>query len=213
MSNGISSLTPPKPTGIVISFIAGFVGIGISAVLFYFKPELVAIIGTTALPSWYIFLVVALIIRHQLRVVFIDSTAAIEIKNGFLKAAVSLLIPLAVMGSIALSVTDIHLLIGAIYMFIYSALFTIFWGIILFGINASTVGEYQKKLVKILLPIITDVVLVVFWWYSMSASGSNSEGMPLLGVVACCGMALEVYQVYGSPFVERIRTVGVYFNT
>jgi len=103
-------------------------------------------------------------------------------------------------------------------MLLYSLLFAVFWGLIMWGIEVEPASEYKKRLAGVFLPLITDIVLVVFWGLylfgpAIQTESEDASGLMTLALVATVGIVLEVGQIYKQPTLERLETVGAFFRT
>ena len=152
------------PIGIVVTFLAGFLTISVSFVLFYFKDQIENFMPSP-LPykEWLLLLAFLLAIRHQMRVIFLDSKVGKRIQRDNAKKATRLLVPLTVMGGLGLTFFGYHLMIGSLFMVTYCIVFLVFWRITYKGIEFDSTEKEQTLRTSLAFGFFGDLACVAFW--------------------------------------------------
>ncbi len=149
-------------------------------------------------------LVLVVLVRHQLRVVFIDSSDAAKLGPLWQKVAVISLIPLAILGGITWLSFGLHNLLGAVVMLAYSLGFACFWIIVMTGTPKSVRADEKPKGA----PLLADIGLVVFWIYYIRGFEDGIppavESFVALVIVVLMLLAHEIYATHREPLKERL---------
>ena len=115
------------PKAIIVTFIASFISIAVKYIIMIFRFGDNAAKENTPkfeVAMWIFFFAFLLVIRHQLRVVFIDSVYVRAMEKKSEKLVLGLLLIIATMGGLVFSICGIGLYVVSWFMVIYSSLFT-----------------------------------------------------------------------------------------
>lgn len=209
------------PTGILITFLASIVSIGVSSALYHFKYSQNPMPDHPESTIWFFCLILILLLRHQFRVVFVDSSAAVHVPPGRLRFSLWLLVPLAVMGSSSLMVFSYDAFLGTQWMMIYSIVFSIFWILLISGVRRdylnqletqATGGDLQavsqikaikRRRINGAIGVFSDIVILLFWALYNPEQGLD-EGMITLAMLSVGIAFYEFGRLYQEPLLERL---------
>lgn len=222
--HSVSQKRIPPPIGIQVSFIATFITIIIQFYLFYIGQ---GIDFDIQLPykEWFLVFVCILVLRHNLRIVFIDSSASFDIDKSWRKFSLWYLFPLAVMGGLTLITLGLNLYVGSIFLLLYTVLFFLFWVFIMIGMKSLG----SKKLLPAGLSAFADVTCILFWSSYLNELVLGIETMKIEGEISNASIAgdglsgfliivvliisVECTYLYTKPLFERIQKVNQLLKT
>lgn len=195
--------------GIVVTFFAALFGAVINVYLFYLKPHISWIPAQHGYQDAVMFIIAAMIVRHQLRVVFLDSSAALHIKTKFRKAALWVLFPLGVVGAVFLMSFAFHVKVGILVTIIYTVLFLLFWLILLIGsFIPGASNEEKERRDTALWGLVVDSAFLVWWWNFFHKVMSGGQGKVeeesfVFTAIILMFVAAEIAGIYKEPLRER----------
>lgn len=198
-----------KTPGIVITFFAALIGALINVYLFYIKPEISWVPAQNGYQDVLVLMIGAMMIRHQLRVVFLDSSAALHIRTSFRKLALWILFPLGIVGAVFLMAFAFHIKVGAVITATYTGLFLLFWLVLLIGSFVPGASDEEKERRDTAVwGLIVDAAFLA-WWITFfqkimsGGEGKIEEGNFVFTALIFMFVGGEVAWIYKEPLKER----------
>lgn len=206
-SKNIQKEKEATPKAILVTFLATFVSLTITFLIIALKNRLAKDVLTEVaqINFWILLLVFILIIRHNLRVVFLDTVYIKLIEKSYEKGIIWLLLFIATMGSIVFLVLGFGLTVAALYMLIYSFLFTILGILMLAG---RLTEPKDKKNLNAVWSVIIDIICIVAWIVILF----NTESLDsffFVSIIILLIVSHEFYKIFMNPFIVRIKEFGV----
>ncbi len=201
------------PKAILVTFLSTFISLFIVFLFIYFKGPIENIIGDDLLKikatKWLLFFVFILVIRHQLRVVFIDFVYVKSMEIKLEKIVLWLLLLIAIMGSMVFYIFNYGVLIASWFMVVYTFLFLLLSIFMLGGQkNSPTEKKTKKENINAIISTIIDLFCLIIWL--IAALKLNNESPELTGFIVTLLAILifiivEFNIIFMEPFRERIR--------
>lgn len=209
------------PKAIIVTFVASFISITAKFLLMALIPSVdnTTQEGTSHLEisNWLLFFIFILVIRHQLRVVFIDSVYVKAMEKKSERAVLGLLLVIAVMGSLVFPICGLGLKATSWFMVIYTFLFT-FLGVCMLGgqrysPEQQEIGNENWNLV---LSVMIDVGCLGVWFLStthLKEDKSSLSGFVFCLLVIFCFLIYEFKRVFKAAFFERVQQLRFFLGT
>ncbi|MCF1183327.1 hypothetical protein L0E83_07735 [Marichromatium gracile] len=195
--------------GIVVTFFSALIGTIINVCLFYVKPQITWVQVQNGYQDALVLVIGAMIVRHQLRVVFLDSSAALHIRTGFRKFALWLLMPLGVTGALFLMAFSFSLKTGLIITLAYIVLFLVFWVVLIIGsFFPGATNEEKEKRDTAIGGVIVDGAFLAWWvlfFYKVMSGGQGKidEDNFVFTILILVFAAVEIAWIYKDSMIER----------
>lgn len=144
-------------------------------------------------------LVLAMVIRHQLRVAFFDSTYFTDIARKSERVIMALLFPAAILGGTLLLFFTFGLRIGAIAMAVYSVLFAI----VGFLSASSHTGANADRQPAMVISFLIDFISSMLWIWVASVNHVSRDRALWFVFLIFCALTYEFSKVFKSGVKQR----------
>ncbi len=198
-----STVKETTPKAIVVTFLATFISLTITFLIITLKNGFVFDVVNEAskINFWILLLVFILIIRHHLRVIFIDTVYIKLIEKSYEIGIIWLLLFIASMGSIVFLILGFGLKVAALYMLIYSFLFVLL-GLSLLAGRITTPKD--KKNLNAFWSVFIDIICLISWLV-IYYNTESLEGVFFVCILIIAMISREFYKVFRIPFINRIK--------
>ena len=179
MTSKKTQSTPQQlPRAILVTFLASFISVTIAFFIIIFEKPLQTMIGEDLVEmkaaTWLLVFVFILVMRHQLRVIFLDSVYVKSIEINLERVVYWLLLAIATMGSLVFFIFKFGIKIATWYMAVYSALFTVL-GICMLGGQSGSPKQREtwKENSNAIFSTIVDLICFAIWAVATGHASSN----------------------------------------
>lgn len=215
-NNNDKNVTNVASIAILVTFLSTFISLTVSFIIISIRNGVIhnAVFDLnkiTQVDFWIIFMIFLLIIRHHLRVIFLDTVYNKLIEKSYDKIVTWLLLLIATMGSVIFLILGFGVTVAALYMLIYSFLFTILGAFMLAG--RVTGPEEPNKLrdpknLYAIWSLFIDVVCISLWTL-IASRGESLQGLFFACIVILGMISEEFYLIFKNPFIKRFNEFKV----
>lgn len=145
--------------------------------------------------------VLIMVIRHQCRVVFFDSTYFTAITRSSERVIMALLFPAAILGGILILLFTFGIKVGALAMAIYSLIFLI---VGFFSANSHT-GEHAGRSHNMAISWLIDLANTLLWFAVVLIDNVGQDRAWFFVAFVTIGLFVEFFRVFRDGVIERMK--------